>query len=136
MVSDVVVNEWIAKADEDYFFTKKHIQSEDSFFAPLCFHCQQAVEKYLKAYLISHEQPLRKTHDLVDLIRMCVLVDISFEEIREFAVLLNPYYVDTRYPAVWPVGSSQQEAYVALEAAGRIREFILEKLKTHASPAE
>ena len=129
MVSDVVVNEWIAKADEDYFFTKKHIQSEDSFFAPLCFHCQQAAEKYLKAFLIFREQPLRKTHDLVDLIRLCVSVDASFEELREFAVLINPYYVDTRYPAMWPVGSSQQEAYTTLEAAGTVREFVLNKLK-------
>lgn len=128
MVSDTVVREWLAKADEDYFFTQKHLQDEDSFFAPLCFHCQQAAEKYLKAFLVSCNQPVRKTHDLVDLVRLCTVVDQSFEELREDAVLLNPYYTDTRYPTTWTVGLLQKDAYTALETVERIREFVLSKL--------
>ena len=128
MVHDQIISEWVEKADEDYFFAKKHLQDEDSFFSPLCFHAQQAAEKYLKSYIIAHDLPFRKVHDLLELLNICLSRDDSFEEIRDEVILLQRYYVDTRYPAVWPVGTEKNDAYEALEAAGRIREFILEKL--------
>lgn len=31
------------------------------------FHCQQAVEKCLKAFLVWHDLSFRKTHDLVEI---------------------------------------------------------------------
>ncbi len=36
------------------------------------FHCRQAVEKALKAFLVWRDHPFRKTHDLVELTRQCV----------------------------------------------------------------
>ncbi|MEW6107540.1 MAG: HEPN domain-containing protein, partial [Bacillota bacterium] len=34
-----------------------------------CFHCQQAAEKHLKAFLAYHERPIPHTHDLEELAR-------------------------------------------------------------------
>ena len=49
------IKQWFYKAEED-FIVIKHL-TEDEFCAPgaICFHCQQASEKYLKAFLIFHE---------------------------------------------------------------------------------
>lgn len=129
MVDPQIVTDWIAKAEEDYLFTEKHIVDEESFFAPLCFHCQQAAEKYLKAYIVAHELPLRKIHDLVELVKLCMQADSAFEELKGDAILINPYYIDTRYPATWPIGFTKDDALAALATAGRIREFVKEKLK-------
>ena len=63
----------------------------------LCFHAQQAVEKALKALLISRNIPFPRTHNigtLVDLVSDTVSVPKQVEE----ASVLTDYAVITRYP--------------------------------------
>jgi HEPN domain-containing protein len=43
------------------------------------FHCQQAAEKALKAFLTFHDQPFRKTHDLASLGKQCANIDATLE---------------------------------------------------------
>ena len=43
-----------------------------------CFHCQQAIEKYLKVFLLFKEQELIKTHNLNILIKNCADFDADF----------------------------------------------------------
>lgn len=124
MVDQSIIDEWLAKADEDYLFTEKHLRDEDSFFAPLCFHCQQAVEKYLKAYIVANGLLFQKIHDLNELCAVCQEKEAAFEDIRDECALLSRYYTDTRYPAVWPIGYTKDDALTAFAATGRIREFI------------
>lgn len=128
MVDSRVVSEWLAKAEEDYLFTEKLIGDEESFFAPLCFHCQQAAEKYLKAYVVAHSLQFRKTHDLVEILELCKEKDKEFTQLDDDVRRLSGYYVDTRYPTTWPVGYIKDDAFTAFAAAGRIREFIKTKL--------
>lgn len=128
MVDQSIIDEWLAKADEDYLFTEKYLQNEESFFAPLCFHCQQAAEKYLKAYIVAKDLSFQKIHDINELREVCQDHEESFEEIRDECALLSRYYIDTRYPTVWPVGYTKEDAWTALEAVGRIREFVKTKL--------
>jgi HEPN domain-containing protein len=42
-----------------------------------CFHCQQAVEKSLKAFLIFHGVAFPFTHDLGKLMPLCAAMDIA-----------------------------------------------------------
>jgi HEPN domain-containing protein len=44
------------------------------------FHCQQAVEKTIKAFLTWHDRAFRKTHDLVELGAECS--DLTGRSIR------------------------------------------------------
>ena len=46
MVDREIINEWISKADEDFEFAKINLQEEKPFYAQICFHFQQAVEKF------------------------------------------------------------------------------------------
>ncbi|CAD6491809.1 MAG: HEPN domain protein [Candidatus Argoarchaeum ethanivorans] len=50
MKEDIVLR-WIVKADNDLKAVKYMMAMEDAPLDVLSFHCQQAVEKYLKAYL-------------------------------------------------------------------------------------
>ena len=46
MADPKVVQEWLQKADEDLGFAASIIE-DSPFYAQICFHFQQAAEKYL-----------------------------------------------------------------------------------------
>jgi HEPN domain-containing protein len=72
MVDIEIVREWLAKADEDFEFARINFEEGKPFFAQICFHFQQAAEKYLKSYIIAHELEFLKIHDLPLLLKMCL----------------------------------------------------------------
>jgi HEPN domain-containing protein len=124
MVDKQIISEWLKKADEDYLFAEKHLKDEESFFAPLCFHCHQSAEKYLKAYLIARGWGLKKTHDLIILLSHAVTYEQSLTILSEEVKRLNAYYIETRYPTVWPNTTERVDAERALADVSHIREAI------------
>ena len=84
--------QWIEKANEDIKVLSILIHREDAeeMTSTIGFHCQQAIEKLLKSFLIYHKTDFRKTHDLNELRDKCGDLDPDFKDI-EFAV-------DYRYP--------------------------------------
>ena len=128
MVDFEIVREWLAKADEDFEFARVNFEEGKPFFAQICFHFQQAAEKYLKSYIIAHELEFRKIHDLPMLLKICMSHDPSLEQLSEDSEYLTTFYVDTRYPVHWPTNFSQTETQKALESASRIRSIVKGKL--------
>ena len=121
------IRAWLAKAWHD-------LQSAEWLMArpdPLCdaagFHCQQAAEKTLKAYLTWCDEPFEKTHSLVALATKCLSFDASFEELRTAATTLTPYAVASRYPGDL-LELTRAEAQVALALTRQVWDFILERL--------
>lgn len=55
------------------------------------FHCQQTVEKALKALLVRHDQPFRRVHDLAELGRQCVELAPQLEPLLVQAAPLSEY---------------------------------------------
>ncbi|MEJ2702899.1 MAG: HEPN domain-containing protein [Sedimentisphaerales bacterium] len=96
-----VAKEWIEKADEDYGFACASLECMD-YFAQVCFHFQQAAEKYLKAFIVAYELEFRAVHNLLDLLAICRRREAGIEEIEQARLFLNPFYIDTRYPVHWP----------------------------------
>jgi len=86
------------------------IKGEDGEFysSIICFHCQQAVEKYLKAYLMYREVIPPKTHDLLRLAAICSDFDGAFAnfDLDGFA----SYGVDVRYDAPHPLLTYAEQA--------------------------
>ena len=62
------------------------------------FHAQQAVEKYIKAFLVRHQIEFPKTHDIRRLRQLVARRDATLVERLERADVLTPYGVDMRYP--------------------------------------
>lgn len=89
----------------------------------ICFHAQQAAEKYLKAFLAFHGQTIPKSHDVADLIRRCVAIDPSFAHLLEQAGALQLFGVEIRY------SPSKDEAEQKCSAAWSAMTAIQEKLK-------
>lgn len=119
--------EWAQKAEEDYqaalFLSHKR---KPLFLNAICFHSQQAAEKYLKAYLALKGISFPKTHDLVLLKKFCMEKDADFEFISDLIISLNPYSVEFRYPGEQ---ATRQDMKIALAAVKEIRELIKRKLK-------
>ena len=128
MVDVEIVREWFAKADEDFHFALLNLEEGNAFYPQICFHFQQAAEKYLKCYIIAHELEFQKIHDLPLLLKICIGKDFSFEQFREGCEYLTTFYVDTRYPVHWPTHFSRDNAQEALRSVTRIRSFVKDKL--------
>jgi HEPN domain-containing protein len=128
MVDDEIVKEWIEKADEDFEFALVNFEEEKQFFAQICFHFQQAAEKYLKAYIISHDLEFRKIHELPMLLKICLSKASLFDALEEDCEFLNTFYVETRYPVHWPTHFSRDETEKAFQAAKAIQSFVKKKM--------
>ena len=60
-----LVREWIEKAEGDVRTAEREASvTEGPNWDAVCFHGQQAVEKYLKPLLQREDIPFSKTHDL------------------------------------------------------------------------
>ncbi|MGH7950666.1 MAG: HEPN domain-containing protein [Limisphaerales bacterium] len=67
-------------------------------FNPVCFSCQQCVEKYLKARLIEEGLDFPRTHDLLKLLHLLQPVEplwLSYETVAE---KMSQYASNFRYP--------------------------------------
>ncbi len=93
----------------------------------VCFHCQQAVEKYLKGYLIHMTGELQEGHNLVKLCKKAIMQDQSFGEFLKDMALINTFYIETRYPAVDPLIVSKQDTEECLQISNKII-MLIEKL--------
>lgn len=119
--------EWFDKADEDELSINA-ILTEKGAPSTACFLSQQMGEKYLKGFLVFHEKEFPKIHQLEKLLNMCKEIDNSFEVLKDDAVLLSEFYVETRYPGDVPEGFSWNDARKAFESAKKIKDFVLERV--------
>ena len=115
---------WAAKAEEDNV-SARILLEYDGPAATVCFLCQQMAEKYLKAFVLLQDRPLRRVHDLEVLLRDCMDLDGSFADLGSEAKLLTSYYMPSRYPDDLPEDVRPEEGVSAYEAATRIRTRIL-----------
>jgi HEPN domain-containing protein len=70
-----LIQEWIHKADHDLGMAKLALEHQIEYADSICFHSQQAVEKYLKAYLVHLNLIFKKTHSLSYLLDLINEVD-------------------------------------------------------------
>ncbi len=89
-----ISKEWFEYARID--LKNAGILFENKSYKDSIWFCHQAIEKLLKAIIISHGKNVRKIHDLVELWEEAILV--PNKSISRFLEELNPYYIPTRYP--------------------------------------
>src|SRR5580658_7096398 len=87
---------WLRKADSDLKNAELCLTADEALDTA-CFHCQQAAEKALKAFLIDRSLNFALVHDLKRLLDYCLPVDPAFKTLEPLALQLNPFAVQTRY---------------------------------------
>ena len=118
--------QWLETADSDLTAAKSLLQyMQPISYEIICFHCQQAVEKYLKWFLVLQDIEPPKTHDLEELEKQCEAIYPLFFEIYEKCSILSKYAIKTRYPNEMRV--ERQDMENALEYAKDVRDFLSEQ---------
>jgi HEPN domain-containing protein len=84
----------------------------------VCFHAQQAAEKYLKALLEELGDEVPRTHNLIALLKVLVPHHNSLRAFRRGLDFLTRFAVDTRYPGD---NASKRQATSSLHWATRVR---------------
>ncbi len=79
-MNEAYIDKWIEKADNDLKAAEIlfNVDREEMVTDVICFHCEQVVEKYLKAYLISRKVEFKKTHNIEYLLELCKAKDPDF----------------------------------------------------------
>jgi HEPN domain-containing protein len=111
---------WLAQAQKDLNAARLLAAPEPSRSV---FHSQQAAEKAAKAFLVFHDVPYRKTHDLNELGEQCAALDPSLVPLFKEAADLTDYAVLFRYLDA-PREPDEGEAMVALDTAIRVTQDI------------
>jgi HEPN domain-containing protein len=92
------LKEWLQKAEQDLVAARVLLKNNPPVLEPACFHCQQAVEKALKAFLVLKGISFEEVHNLTYLMVLCELQEPNFASLRDMAEKLSPYAVKIRYP--------------------------------------
>ena len=124
------IENWLKKAENDLQNVRNNFLADEADIPTdtVCFHCQQAVEKYLKAYLVFAGIEFPATHNLADLVTLCKKKDTTFNEIIEKAESLTGFAVEIRYPDDYVVPSIE-ETREAYEKVKEIKEFVLRRIR-------
>jgi len=122
--------EWIEKAEEDYRTAKWLQQSPDPVHNSICFHAQQCIEKYLKAWLQEANIPAPRTHNLEDLLMLIVTTLPAWPHWQSDFKVITAYAVDPRYPGDSATADNTQHAMHICEEA---RQTIRTQLELEAS---
>lgn len=117
------VKEWITIAEDDLRWAKASFDA--GFYSRACFVCQQIAEKSLKGYLYGSKIQ-EKTHSLLRLMDLCIKVNSKFGQLKNNLVVLDPYYISTRYPDIGDIErfESKELASQALVSAEKVFEFV------------
>jgi len=121
------IRQWIRKGDHDLGTAKITYLHIPEYLDIVTFHCQQAVEKYLKAYLIFQSTAFRFSHDLIYLLDLITQKDSDFESYYDSVSELQGYAVEIRYPSE-TIYLSKEKVEKAMIIAKDVREFVTRKM--------
>lgn len=115
--------EWVDKAEGDLNTARREYRARKfPNYDAVCFHSQQAAEKYLKAVRQEKGLSIPRIHSLIELLALLAKSDTDFIIlIQTDASVLEGYAVQFRYPGL---SANKAEASAALSAAERIRAFV------------
>lgn len=119
----VEAERWLRTAIADLKAARWNAQGE--FFNLACFTAQQAVEKALKALLLSTGERDVRGHSALSLLERAAIVWPELSALRSDCRVLDRYYIPTRYPDALPEGSpveafGPEDAEDALRRSERI----------------
>jgi HEPN domain-containing protein len=124
--SDYIKN-WLFRANEDVAVMDSLVKSGAEYYtSSICFHAQQASEKFHKAFLAYHDIDFPRTHDLDYLLLECQKLDkeafqIDFKSLTDFGV-------SVRYPDDFYI-PDEKEALEYRDAALTVKETVERLIK-------
>lgn len=110
--------EWINRARSNLAQANARLLFPEAYLEDLCFQCQQAAEKAIKAVLLHLNQPFPYTHDISKLLAVFEGTGVALPEAVADAFRLTRYALVTRYPGIAePVTQEDYELAVSIAEA-------------------
>ena len=123
LTSQAWVAAWLAKADHDLETAERALHAGTPITDTAAYHCHQAAEKALKAFLASRLEPLVKTHDLMDLLTRCANADARFADWADRISELSAFGTVLRYPSM-DADPAVEDVAQALQTAQHFHGFV------------
>jgi HEPN domain-containing protein len=118
---------WVTKAEHDLLNIQNNLAASHVPWDTVCFHAQQAAEKFLKEFLIHRGRDLSRTHDLVALLAQCAEVDRRLAALESDCHKLTSFGIASRYPDDL-FEPTEADARQMVEAAQRVRAAVLSRI--------
>ena len=127
MKNRTLVEQWLSRALSNLDRARAGKIRDTILFEDLCFDCQQAAEKSLKALLVASDLASPHTHIIAQLLESLEQSGLEIPGDVKAASDLTEYAVHTRYPGLYePV--SEEEYREALAMAERVHEWVVAHL--------
>ena len=97
MPDSIIPAEWFTQGGLD-IQAAEILLAQNGPLAVVAFHLQQAIEKYLKGFLLSTGWSLRRIHDLEILLQQAIAHDTDFAPFLAACQRITEYYIEARYP--------------------------------------
>jgi HEPN domain-containing protein len=113
-----LTREWVRKAEGDLGHVDLAAGGRKLLYDGVCFHCQQAAEKYLKALLQEAGLPIPRTHSLLTLQTLLLPLHPSLKSLRRGLNFLTRFAVEFRYPGH---SATKRQAQACVRWVGHVR---------------
>lgn len=130
-----LVQAWLLKAAHDLQSARRLSLGDDAPLDNAIYHCQQAAEKVVKAFLCHAGATIEKTHDVERLVKLAMSHEPRFAPWLDEAEIVTPYATRFRYPMGGvPLEPERTEYDEAFDAAQRLFDFVLTLLPPETHP--
>ncbi len=111
--------DWLYYAAIDLHVAQK-LTDDKHCYNTIAFHCQQAIEKAMKGYLLWKRNRFYDGHNLPFLCKQCMHDNQSFSKWLPNCVQITRYYIEARYPADFLLQLDASTAGTVIEDTAQI----------------
>jgi HEPN domain-containing protein len=126
--------DWLRIAEKDLGRVERLLSIQDSEAAG--FYLQQAVEKFLKAFLLSKGWQLARIHDLEALLNQVLTYDSSVEQFRPACQKITGFYMIERYPFTIEATVTEDDVRQSWEQVNRLIERLRREIRVGSAPPQ
>ena len=132
MKNRTLVEQWLSHAQSNLDRARGGKTQDTILYEDLCFDCQQAAEKSLKALLVACDLESPHTHIIAHLLETLERSGMKIPEVVKSSSDLTEYAVHTRYPGLYePV--TAKEFREALAVAEHVHTWVVTHINLMAS---
>ena len=122
-----LTQEWIQRAEADYITVQQLLLTANPLLHNIiCFHAQQCIEKYLKAWLQETNMPVLRTHNLEELLALIVPTRPDWSDWQPDFKIITKYAVEPRYPGD---PRTAEDTHHATHICNAVRQAVRTQLK-------
>ncbi len=120
--------DWLDYAEMD-IAAALDLSDKEKTYLSSAFHCQQAIEKTLKAYFLYEDGYAPDGHNIIFLCRKLSGKHREFEEWIDECIETNNYYIQTRYPPDKPLDITKNKLEYLIRSAKRLFDFTVKQIE-------